>query len=139
MPRQKSYGKQTEIWKHQTNYQTTCNTIKSLENLPKSSNFHRDHTMTCYEIIWYPMKSEHSISYDISYDIWPDINICRCCLRYRTRYRIKNVDNGWQEALFYTISKIFYSISYKSIRYRARYREPKRVFLERPLISGPIS
>ena len=44
------------------------------------------------------------ISYEISYDIWPDINICRHCLRYRTRYRIKTYDIGSQGGFFYTIS-----------------------------------
>ena len=40
---------------------------------------------------------------------------------------------------FYTILKLFYSISWKSIRYWARYKRPGRVVLERPQILGPIS
>ena len=44
------------------------------------------------------------ISYEISYDIWPDINICRYCLRYRTQYRIKTYDIGSQRGFFYTTS-----------------------------------
>ena len=59
------------------------------------------------------MPALSSISYEISFDNRPDINICRCCLRYRMKFSY----DIWPEYMP-VLSSISYPITNKNLLYR---------------------